>query len=80
MEDKRSIKTGKILCGLSIALGLALALFFYLSLNEKSVQRQFQRSVSKMDNEMCVFDETKGRIGERYHLSVAFGKLLCEIV
>ena len=52
MEDKRSIKTGKILCGLSIALGLALALFFYLSLNEKSVQRHFQRSVSKMDKEM----------------------------
>ena len=51
MEDKRSIKTGKILCGLSIALGLALALFFYLSLNEKSVQRHFQRSVSKMDKE-----------------------------
>ena len=52
MEDKRSIKTGKILCWLSLALGLALGLLFYLSLNEKSVQRHFQRSVSKMDKEM----------------------------
>ena len=52
MEDKRSIKTGKLLCWLSIALSLTLGLFFYLYLNEESVQRHFQRNVLKMDKEM----------------------------
>ncbi len=52
MEDKRTIKTGKFLCCLSIALCLGLGFFFYLTLNEKSIQRNFQRSVWKMDKEM----------------------------
>ena len=52
MEDKRTIKIGKMLCWISIAMGLILALFYYLSMNEKAIQRNLQRTVLKADKEM----------------------------
>ena len=52
MKSKRTRKIGISLCWLSIALWLLLALFFYLILNENFVQRNVQKSILKMDNEM----------------------------
>ena len=52
MKSKRRKKIGKGLCWFSIVAWLLLAVFFYLILNENFVQRNIQRSVLKMDNEM----------------------------
>ena len=52
MKSKRTRKIGINLCWISIALWLLLAAFFYLILNENFVQRNVQKSILKMDNEM----------------------------
>ena len=53
MKSKRTRKIGLSLCWISIALWLLLASFFYLILNENFVQRNIQKSIHKMDDEMC---------------------------
>lgn len=54
MKSKRTRKIGISLCWFSIALWLLLASFFYLILNENFVQRNIQKSILKMDDEMCM--------------------------
>ena len=53
MKSKRTRKIGLSLCWIGIALWLLLASFFYLILNENFVQRNMQKSILKMDDEMC---------------------------
>ena len=57
MKNNKSRKTGKILCGISIALWLLLGSFFYLVLDENLVQKSIQKSILKMDNEMQLLIE-----------------------
>ena len=54
MKSKRTRKIGIGLCWISIALWQLLAAFLYFILNENFIQRNVQRSVLKMDNEMCM--------------------------
>ena len=52
MKSKRTQRIGYFLCLLSIVLGLATGLVFYLSLEEGLLNKGIQKSVERMDREM----------------------------
>lgn len=66
MENKKTKKFGLLLCGIGIALGMVLGLFFYLSRQDWFLQRTIQKSVSEMDKEMRVLID-KGLNHEELH-------------
>ena len=52
MRNKKRRRIGSILCWSSIGLSFLLGMFLHFALNEKSLQRNIQKSVLRMDNDM----------------------------